>query len=257
MRLTKESQQAGADLWGAIDGGSEKSAVEHVVTVGEPTLSCGPPMRDAYVFEHGDFKVAADLPVGEAMQKIAGFWADNARGVVESLRTIVSGGKTWGSDLLGRRVPMHQVDKLTQAEGAQLGLAGAAVAGTLGIGTAVINKANERRRFNQVERTLLEDPWFSNLSDKSLVNKAYGLMVKYSPSMAADPIVARSFVRMLVQSEADGGMDNANIGTVQELLEAEKKFRDSGAFTEDLFDLRRSMRGGARVLGLAGGKSSP
>jgi hypothetical protein len=238
MRLTKESQQAGSDLWDGLE--SDKTAA---IVVETQPITFGATPRPGLVYDYAGQKVASGLPMGEAFEKIAGFW-DTARKAVgtvgESIQKALTGGRSHVVD----GAPTKSLEAL---EKTQLALGGAAVAGTLALGAGGVSAANERRRFHQVEQALYADPWFENYTDKSDIGEAYGLMRRYSPSIAKDPIVARSFVRVMVESP-----ELKHTQTVQELLEAEKKFRESGAFTEDLFDLRRSIRGGARALGLSG-----
>jgi len=241
--LTPASQAAGAALWDQLE--SEKTAA---IVVETQPLTFGATPRPGLVYDYAGDKVASGLPMGEAFEKIAGFWssARSAIGTVgESLQKALTAGR---SHLVKNKegIP-HPTEALSALEKTQLAIGGAGVAGGIALAGSGISAANERRRFSQVEQALYADPWFENYTNKSDIGEAYGLMRRYSPSIAKDPIVARSFVRVMVESP-----EMKHTQTVQELLEAEKKFRESGAFTEDLFDLRRAMRGGARALGLSG-----
>jgi len=236
MRITGESQKTAAALWDDLEG-------EKCASISVAPLSCGPPPRAGYVYDYAGEKVASDTPPREALLKIAGFWS----GVAESVNKVLSGGKRTIQGLGG--IPITETaEKLTQLEQAQLGVAAGGIGAALGAATLGISSAQEKRRFSQVEGALLNDPWFENTTDKSQVREAYALMRRYSPTIARDPIVARSFVRVLVEVP-----DKANIQTVQDLMDAEKKFREGGQFKDEIFDLRKGLRGGLRHLGFGGG----
>lgn len=244
--LTKDTQAAGARLWESIDGAEKVASVE----VATPELSCGPQPRPGFVFDYGGVKIASGQPQGETFMKLAGVWdAIRRAGTTfgESIQKALTAGRSHMVKV--KDGPRRPTEALTALEKTQLALGGAAAGGAIALTGAGVSAANEQRRFSQVELALHADPWFEGMTDKSNVSEAYGLMKRYAPSIAKDPIVARSFVRVMVESP-----ELKHTQTVQELLEAEKKFRESGAFTEDLFDLRRSMRAGSRALGLSGGK---
>lgn len=249
MRLTTASQEQGEALWDEI----EKSA--SVVPVSLPAFEYGPPPRAGLVFDYAGVKIASGGDPRETMQKLAGVW-DSIRGILgtagRSAKAIITGGEEVTRGLGG--IPLSKPrESLTALETAQLGVLGAGAAGILGAGVAGVDAVNDRRKYHQIRMALHGDPWFENHSDKSKIDSAFEMMKKYAPTIAKDPIVTRSFVRTMVE----GDENSMNLSWAQELMEAEKKYRESGNFTEDLFDLRRAVRSGLRPFGYpSGGKKS-
>jgi hypothetical protein len=224
---------------------------------------------------------AYNAEFGETMQKVAGFWADawkNFSGTIAGafrgsagdvathtpdsiLKTIGSGAMAGTeSDQLKALKPLakemaglaKKVQSANKGFGrAQLGLA-IGIPALAGFGAYHLwSKGKRRRQHAAVEHLLLKQPEFENLADREqVVGEAYGTMRKYAPSIASDPIVAKSFVGLLVSHP-----DQQNIEVIQNLMEAEKKFRDAGEFSRDWHDISKIVRHPlATALG-GGGKS--
>lgn len=269
MRITAEGQAEGEKLWAKL--GSDMSAEDVVKTAADDIagdfLTDGvyydskPPA--GYVFQAGHFKIASPKSgeeVAEGITKLAGFWQEAFSNISGSVRNIVRGGPPAGDALKGvmnsvrvghsgihghipdmkafrKAIESIPVDRGSYSS-KQLALGGALVAVPLAAGAAEAHDAFKKHQYAVVLDHLQGDPAFENVSDAAKVKEAYHLMVKYSPSIALDPVVSKSFVMLIVSHP-----DSANVETIGNLMEAEKKFKESNDFSNAFSDrVRRLMR---------------
>ena len=251
-----------------------KSAAVRVL---EQPVWTGPRIPDGHLIKIADQVIAeprhpgADAPawavreydeqVKTAMVKLAGFWGEAFKNLTTTLKSVIRGGgrAVPGSakDILdvaqtgthGERaiVDIAKLEGLFKGTGtggmsgfqkAQVGLALALPAAAIAGGAKAWSAGQRVRQHGRVERALVNDPEFENQADKEqAISESYGLMRKYSPSIALDPVVSKSFVKLLVSMP-----DMQNIEVVQNLMEAEKKFQDSQGFTTDLRDIQKLVK---------------
>jgi hypothetical protein len=268
--LTKQGQEAAAKQWDAYEKAdlttaqamnllSEKVAGDLVMS--DVFYESKP--RSGLAFQAGDFELAIPKTAEEAndgIVKLAGFWSEAFGNLGKTLKNVVRGGEVAhagpsfqevatamrsGAGSGGR---LHAIKDLFDAGGAasaaggamsgyqkaQAGLAAAVVAVPIAAGAAAAHDSMKKHRYAVILKGIQSDPAFENVSDQSKVSDAYHMMVKYSPSIALDPMVAKSFVTFLVTHP-----DLAGLQSAQSLMEAEAKFRESGEFARDFSDRMR------------------
>lgn len=265
MRITKEGQAAGEVLWGKL-ASEDTGALATEEVAGDPLqggvfYDSRPPA--GYVFAAGHFKIASPKSgeeVAAGIEKLAGFWqeafsnvsatvkntirggvphTDTMKGVMDTVRTGAGGMRGHIPDMKAFR---KAVDAIPVDRGSysskQLALGGALVAMPLAAGAAEAHHAYKQHQFAVVLDHLQKDPAFENVSDSAKVKEAYHLMMKYSPNIALDPVVSKSFVMLIVSHP-----DSANVETIGNLMEAEKKFKENNDFSGAFSDrVRRLMR---------------
>lgn len=270
--LTKEGQAAGAALWDryqkadlkdseALDLLAEKIAGDLV----ESGIFYEGRPRPGFAFQAGDFELRIPKTAEEANEgilKLASFWGDAFQNLGRTLQNVVRGGGQAAKQIewkdLSRFVntQAHKVNVkgmkafvdsaatavsetgMTGYQKAQAGLAGALVAVPLAAGAAEAHDAYKKHQYAVVLDQIMKDPAFENVTDASKVKDAYHMMMKYSPSIAMDPLVSKSFVTFLVTHP-----DMAGLAAAQSLMEAENKFKESGEFASAFSDrVRRLMR---------------
>lgn len=272
MRLTKEGQAAGAALWDKLADDKTAAEPELAGDLVEDGLFYGSRPAPGYCFQAGHFKIASPRTVeeaNEAVVKLAGFWAASFKNLGKTLKNVVRGGgeevkpvmpsfgevaktvqKVQGRKgstdrdvyravrgLFEERIPSAPGGGgMSAYEKAQVGLAGALVATPLALGAAEAHDAYKKHEYAKVLERLESDPAFENVSDKQHLKDAYALMTKYSPSIALDPMVARSFVMTLVTHP-----DLSHLELAQNLMDAEKKYDESRAFSRDFQDRVRRL----------------
>jgi hypothetical protein len=266
------------DLWGRLD--ADQSDTDFVKTaeygVDDVEFSSGPRIPPGFLIKHATVQVRAPVPpaadapewarreydeqVKTAMLKLAGFWGEAFANLGKTLKGVLRGGsdvvetkaedfmklitKTDGGDISPKKLSkalkdLQAADPLDKTyRTAQTALFGAIPLMGLAGGAHLYSTEKLRRQHASVEHHLAQQPEFKNLADKEqAIGEAYGTMRKYSPTIAADPIVAKSFVTMLVQHP-----DQQNIEIIQNLMEAEKKYKESGEFTKDWYDISKLVR---------------
>ena len=116
----------------------------------------------------------------------------------------------------------------------QAGLAGALVLGT-GLGIRQLYKRRQvQAQYDRVLGAVMEDPTFKNVEQKEdKVPEAYSFLRRYAPTLAMDPVIARSFVRQAIESDVSW----MNQTVAQGLSEAESKHRDASRPSKDLRDI--------------------
>lgn len=275
MRITKEGQAACAALWDKL--ADDKTAVTADADLSGDVITDGlfyeSKPRPGYCFQAGQFKIASPRNVdeaNEAVAKLAGFWSDAFQSLGRTVKTVVRGGAeavdpSWPrftevaeaverAHKGGPKAQFRAVEKLyrgaasdamaaqaaasgiSPAQKAQIGLAGALVATPLAVGAAGAHSAYVKHEYAKVLNGLESDPAFENISDKQNLRDAYALMQKYSPSIALDPMVARSFVMTLVTHP-----DLSHLELAQNLMDAEKKYDESRAFSRSFDDRVRKL----------------
>lgn len=208
-------------------------------------------------------KRAYEVEVAQAMDKLAGFWGDAFKnlgqtfrgvlrgapatepiGTVEFLKKVVTKNKAGIRHLDPKALEktlagLQKADPLAGAYSkAQAGLAIAIPAMAVAAGANAWSRGQRTRQHGRVERALVNDPEFENQADKEqAISESYGLMRKYAPSIALDPVVSKSFVKLLVSMP-----DMQNIEVIQNLMEAEKKFQDSREFSTDFRDIQKLIK---------------
>lgn len=272
MPITKEGQERAEALWAELSRDDLKAddvmklatddVVGDFVTDGV-FYDSRPPV--GYVFQAGHFKIASPKSgeeVADGITKLAGFWQEAFSNLSGTLKNVVRGGgkkvdpiqwkelsrfvdaATDKVDISGMKAFVNRANQAVEETGTtgyqkmQMGLAGALVATPVAFGAAEAHDAFKKHQYSVVLDHLQKDPAFENVSDAAKVKEAYHLMVKYSPSIALDPVVSKSFVMLIVSHP-----DSANVETIGNLMDAERRFKESNDFTGAFSDrVRRLMR---------------
>ena len=113
-----------------------------------------------------------------------------------------------------------------------IGLAGLTAGATAGVG-ALIRHSKDKRLNNEIKDSYKqmfdEVPRLKDL-DPHKVDNHFGVLVKYAPALAANPIVAGSFV------ESSASMNTIDINTIKALAETQHRIDDTASPTEGHFD---------------------
>lgn len=282
MRLfTKEASDRGAALWDQLDTDvSDTDFIKSATLAMEDApVYTGPSIPAGALIKIGGLRIeqpvypgdsssefARDQYRGEvrdAMQKLAGFWGEAFKNLTTTLKGVIRGGPASDpmtvKDLLssitsanpggGHSIDLDKTKKFVAGLGkadplaggyrkAQVGLALAIPAAAIAAGAKAWSSGHRQRQHGRIEQALVNDPEFENQADKEqAISESYGLMRRYAPSIALDPVVSKSFVKLLVQMP-----DMQNLEVVQNLMEAERKYHDSGEFSSDLRDIQKLMR---------------
>src|SRR3972149_7759221 len=101
------------------------------------------------------------------------------------------------------------------------------VIGTMGIKAKMaLQKAHyEMMNSNYKEvyqRVVMQDPLLKAFENKELLSEAFKVMIRYSPNLAAEPLVVKGYLRNI--AHGDGVLSEQ---TLKSLLEAENKYVES------------------------------